>query len=175
MPVLYALLLEDQRWYIGKTDNMDQRWADHLAGSGAQWTRVYRPLKVYETRPCGINTFEEDHMLKEYMRRYGVHRVRGGSYTRIHLDHEEIRILTREIRSSTDACWKCGVSGHVSTVCPDLDYGDDSSDDNSSLEDGADSDHKDYPNDTCYRCGREGHWASRCYARYDVCGRRLQL
>lgn len=42
----YVLLCADQSLYGGFTTDVAKRFATHLAGKGAKYTRVHRPLKV---------------------------------------------------------------------------------------------------------------------------------
>ena len=41
---VYVLRLEGGRYYIGKSDNVMNRYQQHLGGSGSAWTRKYRPV-----------------------------------------------------------------------------------------------------------------------------------
>lgn len=42
----YVLLCADQSLYGGFTTDVAKRFATHLAGKGAKYTKVHRPLKV---------------------------------------------------------------------------------------------------------------------------------
>lgn len=42
----YVLLCEDNSLYGGFTTDVAKRFATHVAGKGAKYTRVHRPLKV---------------------------------------------------------------------------------------------------------------------------------
>lgn len=42
----YVLLCADNSLYGGFTTDVAQRFATHLAGKGAKYTKVHRPLKV---------------------------------------------------------------------------------------------------------------------------------
>ncbi|MFC6274673.1 GIY-YIG nuclease family protein [Levilactobacillus tangyuanensis] len=42
----YVLLCEDDSLYGGFTTDVAKRFATHLAGKGAKYTRVHRPVKV---------------------------------------------------------------------------------------------------------------------------------
>ena len=56
---VYALKLTDGKYYIGKSDNLEQRLQSHFSGSGAAWTRTYTPIKVVEIRE-NVSRFEEE-------------------------------------------------------------------------------------------------------------------
>ena len=47
-PILYILLLENNKYYIGITLNLNQRLAQHFTGEGSQFTKKYRPLEVHK-------------------------------------------------------------------------------------------------------------------------------
>ncbi len=43
---VYAIECEDGSQYIGQTEDLRQRWQEHLAGRAAQWTKQHRPVAV---------------------------------------------------------------------------------------------------------------------------------
>ena len=43
---VYALECDDGSVYIGHAENLQQRWEQHRAGSGAQWTKQHPPVRV---------------------------------------------------------------------------------------------------------------------------------
>ena len=43
---VYMLLIENGALYCGYTDNVEKRFAAHLCGKGAKYTRANKPLKV---------------------------------------------------------------------------------------------------------------------------------
>lgn len=82
---LYALRLEDGFYYVGVTAYKDatRRFEQHVAGKGAKWTRLHKPLEIIEVRNIGIcrqtTAIEaECLMTREYMKEYGLYKVRGG-------------------------------------------------------------------------------------------------
>jgi cellular nucleic acid-binding protein len=171
---VYALKLANGKYYIGKSDNLEQRIQSHFSGSGAAWTREHKPLKLVEIRE-NVSHFEEDKMTKEYMEKYGIDNVRGGAYTQVELPEDSREYLRREIRGSTDVCFKCNRKGHWANQCyaktveiwcceychSEFDTQKQAERHESScglreLKNGRGN---------CYRCGRTGHWASQCYAR----------
>lgn len=47
-PIIYVLELESEMYYIGITLNFNHRLAQHMNGTGAIWTRLYKPKRVVE-------------------------------------------------------------------------------------------------------------------------------
>jgi len=82
-PMIYVLELEDDCFYIGITMNLNLRIAQHLAGSGAQWTKMHRPVKIVEVFYEGCTRQKEDEVTKRYVEIYGAECVRGGSWCRV--------------------------------------------------------------------------------------------
>ena len=78
--MIYVLELEGNNWYIGITHNFNIRLAQHLSGSGAGWTRLYKPIRVAEIFFEGCDRKMEDDVTKRYMEKYGKDKVRGGSW-----------------------------------------------------------------------------------------------
>jgi predicted GIY-YIG superfamily endonuclease len=157
MTTLYVLALQNGKYYVGKTDNVQERVCQHFAGIGAAWTQLHRPVRLLRTVPY-TGPLSEDTLVKEMMLRHGVDAVRGGSYSNSVLTQEQQTILRQELRGARDTCFHCGGVGHMATICNkkeklEYDNGEEEEDD-----------------DECFRCGRYGHWASECYARYDIEG-----
>jgi len=169
---VYALKLEDGKYYIGKSDNLEQRIQSHFSGSGSAWTREHRPVKVIEKR-YNVSRFEEDKMTKEYMEKYGIDNVRGGSYTQVELPEDSRDVLQREIRGAGDVCFKCNRSGHWASQCYArtvgvwvCNYCESEFETKQQAERHERScGTKKRDGGGCFRCGRTGHWANQCYAR----------
>jgi predicted 3-demethylubiquinone-9 3-methyltransferase (glyoxalase superfamily) len=52
---VYAIKCDDGSLYIGQTDDLKQRWQEHVAGRGAEWTKKHKPQyiahhEIYPTR-----------------------------------------------------------------------------------------------------------------------------
>lgn len=116
MTSIYILQLEHGCFYIGKSDNVSKRYQEHVNGKGSAWTRLHKPISLERT-VNHASAFDEDKITKEYMAKYGIDKVRGGSYVQIELTRAQIEVLTREIRGAKDLCTKCGRSGHFVKDC----------------------------------------------------------
>ncbi|MBB5395135.1 GIY-YIG nuclease family protein [Mucilaginibacter sp. AK015] len=76
---VYVLLLKNAHFYVGITDNLQRRIAEHFAGKGAEYTKRYQPLEVLEVFPNATYLLETK-VTRDYMNKYGKDRVRGGIY-----------------------------------------------------------------------------------------------
>ena len=108
---IYVLRLKGGRYYVGKSNNVMNRYQQHLNGNGSSWTRKYKPVSLEKTIK-NISPFEEDKITKEYMSKYGIDKVRGGSYVEMELSEFHMDALKMEIWAANDLCAQCGRSGH---------------------------------------------------------------
>jgi len=114
---LYVLELVKNKYYIGKTSkSVPYRFYEHKKGIGAEWTKLYKPIKILEQFES-TDKFIENIYMKKYMDRYGIENVRGGSYANTKLFDWQIKALEHELRGYNDLCFTCGKSGHYSSNC----------------------------------------------------------
>jgi hypothetical protein len=116
MVYIYALLLETNKYYIGKTENPKFRIDSQFNGNGTYWTKKYKPIQIIEVIP-NCNNFDEDKYTLTYMEKYGIHNVRGGSFCQMVLPNDKIQLLTQMIHNATDTCFICGSKGHYANKC----------------------------------------------------------
>ena len=114
---IYILKLNDNKYYIGKTNRtVNNRYQEHLEGTGSYWTKKYKPLSIIKQIE-NSSPYDEDRYVKEYMAIYGIDNVRGGSYNQEELTCETIRFLRNELRTSNNECYKCGSTSHFVSEC----------------------------------------------------------
>lgn len=113
---IYVLRLQGGKFYIGKSDNVAHRYQQHLNGSGSAWTRKYKPISLEKTVE-NVSSFDEDKITKQYMAKYGIENVRGGSYVEINLSDFHMEALKMEIWAAKDLCTNCGRKGHFTKDC----------------------------------------------------------
>lgn len=85
MGFVYLLQLQDNKYYIGRTDDIERRIGQHFLGNGAVWTRLFKPLSVISYEIEKDDWFENFKTL-QIMKIYGIDKVRGGSWCMIELD-----------------------------------------------------------------------------------------
>ena len=94
MVFIYVLQLEQEKYYIGKTENPNFRIEQHFSSGGAAWTKKYNPISVIEIIP-DCDDYDEDKYTRRYMDNYGIDNVRGGSFCEVVLDETTIKIIRK--------------------------------------------------------------------------------
>lgn len=145
VPSIYCLRLENGKYYVGKTNNLEYRIKQHFNGEGSDWTKINKPVDIHETHD-ERDEFDENNTTKKYMSEFGIDNVRGGSYCNVFLPDVEIRLLEKELKSANDECYKCGKSGHIAKNCK-----------------------KTVTPIVCLKCGEIGHYANRCTFKGVIC------
>lgn len=148
---IYILKLEEGKYYIGKTNSLADRYAQHCEGIGSKWTTKYKPICILDTHPG--DGYDEDMYTKRFMGLYGIENVRGGSYCMVELDKSIIYHLEREIRSAEDKCLSCGSDGHMAKECQTKEKG-----------------KENILTNYCDRCDRSGHNKDKCFAKTKLDG-----
>ena len=116
MVYIYVLLLEQGKYYVGKTTNPEFRLEKHFNYGGSEWTIKYKPVQVLEIiRDC--DDYDEDKYTRIYMDKFGIENVRGGSFCQIVLPKETVAVLEKMKMTSQDKCYKCGQNGHLAKYC----------------------------------------------------------
>ena len=122
MVYIYALKLEQNKYYIGKTNTPKFRIEDHFTSNGSEWTKMYKPLSILEIKP-NCDDYDEDKITRQYMDKYGIDNVRGGSFVSIILNKTTIDILQQMSNGTNNKCITCGGNGHFSKDCVKIQFG----------------------------------------------------
>jgi len=96
---LYVLALADGCFYVGLTSDVDRRLSEHLAGEGAEWTKLHPPQQVLHSVCTGTKDGRaaeqmEDEVTVTLMLRHGIDKVRGGHFS--YPDQESVEIHLRQ-------------------------------------------------------------------------------
>ena len=130
MPLaVYVLACRGNNYYVGVADNVEAAYMEHYMGVGSEWTRLHTPIRVERVIP-DAESYDESALLRHYFLLHGVDRVRGGPYTTVvlteaqktslaHLlgDADELMGAFANIALTTEACARCGGSGHRAKLC----------------------------------------------------------
>jgi len=113
---IYILKLSNNKWYVGKSVDPIKRYKDHVNGCGSAWTTLHKPIYIEEI-VGNMSPFDEDKITKEYMSKYGIDNVRGGSYVQTELSEIQKGALKIEIWTANNLCTQCGAAGHFAKDC----------------------------------------------------------
>lgn len=155
--LIYVLMLENNKFYIGKTSNLEKRFNAHINGNGSQFTKKYKPINIHKVYK-ELSEFDEDNYTKKYMKLFGINNVRGGTYCNINLNTHQMNLLKKELNTIKNECYKCGRNTHYINDCYAKIH-----------IDGHVLNNVDQIT-TCYKCGRNNHCSNDCYAKTHING-----
>ena len=117
---VYILELAEGRVYVGKSQDVRRRVAQHLAGAGSAFTKAYPPTghllpRLGDVRG-GSDAAERDETLRSMFLR-GIGNVRGWRYTQVALPAKEFEDAEANIRELFDLCRRCGNGDHFIGRC----------------------------------------------------------
>ena len=119
MNTVYILKLEDNKYYVGKTENINKRVLEHFTNNGSEWTKKYKPIEIINKYKSDDNIYEQRYTW-ETMVKYGIDNVRGAAHCKIELADSEKEYIKQCINSITDKCYKCGIKGHFAKECDNI-------------------------------------------------------
>jgi len=118
MPTVYILKCKNNCYYIGKTHgSYFQDIDNHFQGKGCEWTQEHKPIRVEILRHFCDET-DDDFFTRLYITRYGLDKVRGGSYSELRLSQQQIFELSHYPIDTHITCCKCFMKGHKGHLCP---------------------------------------------------------
>jgi adenosyl cobinamide kinase/adenosyl cobinamide phosphate guanylyltransferase len=116
---VFVLLLEKGYYFVDSATShheMNTKVEKHNNGRLGDWTRYHKPLAI-DRLVESASYFDIDKLVKEYMTRFGIDRVRGGDYSDKELTNDQISTLKKEIWKAINACLRCGRQTHFAKDC----------------------------------------------------------
>lgn len=113
---IYVLELAEGKYYVGRSQDPNERINNHIHNNGSAWTQKYKPIKtlgIYEMK----DKFDENKYTLELMKDKGIMNVRGGSFCKIVLDDNEIGVIEKLINGNENGCYYCGSTYHFIKDC----------------------------------------------------------
>ena len=123
---LYVLRLVEDKYYVGRTEDVTARLERHRRGGATNWTTRFPPLPghdaLYFWKPL-LSDEEEDAVVESLMferyKRHGFDVVRGGTFFHRILPEHRRRALVDKFRVRDERCFVCGDESHASKNCPE--------------------------------------------------------
>jgi hypothetical protein len=167
MVFIYTLKLVENKYYVGKTHDPNFRLESHFNVEGSQWTKIYKPIQLFELKP-DCDDFDEDKITLKYMNKYGIDNVRGGTYVQFNLDDITRSHIEKSICGATNKCFICGNSDHFANDCPTKQTNEQIRQTTKITKPA-----KIIKQNKCQKCLRFGHNANECFATTDINGNYL--
>tara|TARA_Y100000816_G_scaffold278964_1_gene250705 strand:- start:71 stop:502 length:432 start_codon:yes stop_codon:yes gene_type:complete len=81
--IIYKVNCDNNKKYIGKTNNIERRVNQHFSGNGSKVTQKFKPKTVEIIDVCSeySSSAAEQFHTEENIKKYGYENVRGGRYT----------------------------------------------------------------------------------------------
>lgn len=100
MCVVYVLKLEDEKYYVGQSENASLRIDVYFGDDDSKknpWTVKYKPISIIEVIP-ECDEYEGDKYVLRYMKTYGVDNVRGCTFNQVVLPASSLLLIDRMIK-----------------------------------------------------------------------------
>ncbi len=180
--ILYILKLEQDKYYVGITDNFEKRLNEHKNGTGSVWTKLYKYINTFENKEVSneLAEYEETKLTCKLMLDFGVNNVRGAQFCQIEpffkediehlvstighnlkMKYEDVRLKIIQMIEFKENNNEYEEFSEFSE-CSDEEFSECS-----------DEEYEEYNYGTCFRCGRNNHYANSCYAKTNVYGQLL--
>ena len=121
---VYILQLNNNKYYIGQSEDIDRRIWYHKNYQGSKWTTTYQVIN--EIKP---STNKQEHFWEltetlNYMNKYGIENVRGSMFTNIELSQLDKIMAAQLYCELNNLCRKCGKEGHFINQCKETNVAD---------------------------------------------------
>lgn len=116
--IIYILKCEEDKFYVGKTNDIKLSINEHFNGSGSTWTKIYKPIELIEKHESD-DDYDEDKFTLKMMGLYGINNVRGGAFMDVNLQKSDIKTINKilfRINKKYHLCDKLNIS-HGKCFC----------------------------------------------------------
>ena len=100
LPVItigYVLKLENDKYYVGISGNINHRIAQHIAGEASRWSKLHKVISVQSLEVVPNQWgFWEKQMTLTCMKKYGWNNVRGGPFCKVKMLYPPIELSKHE-------------------------------------------------------------------------------
>ena len=110
---IYILRLKDDKYYVGKADNVGDRFMLHLKGN-VLFTKKYPPEEIVYTCPR-LFPSQENLFTLQMMSIFGIDKVRGGNFCQLEIDHS---VIEEKMKFYSTGCFHCQQKSHLFYQCP---------------------------------------------------------
>jgi hypothetical protein len=93
---IYILKLQEDKYYIGKSNDVMSDYIEHLEGRKCKWTQIYRPILIIKSI-LNVSPNEIYSIFNRYISDYGIHKVRGDILQEFVLNPIQIESLKNTI------------------------------------------------------------------------------
>lgn len=100
MNFVYVLQCEDSKYYVGQTSNIVRRFEEHKNGEGSAWTKKHKAFSMVDLVTTTLSDFREVALTLQYMHKYGISNVRGGPFSRIELNSNDIKTIVAMMKNN---------------------------------------------------------------------------
>lgn len=81
----FALKLQENNYYVGRTNNLQLAILNECNGLGSKWTKLYKPIKLIATSAIDSQDKEKlrlkhNRYVISYMKMFGFQKIRGGDF-----------------------------------------------------------------------------------------------
>jgi len=115
---VYVLQLNDNKYYVGQSDDIPRRIWSHENFNGSGWTKRHKFQKRIQNLTKPQSTFWELWETLEQMKDKGIENVRGSMFTNPNVIPQQDKIMAAQLYCEIyNLCRKCGRQGHFITSC----------------------------------------------------------
>jgi len=117
MAYIYILKLEEEKYYVGRSINVEKRLEQHFEKQASAWTRKYPVLDILEKIESS-DEFDEMKYTLRMMGKFGIDNVRGGPFCEISFDPQKREFINSLLSFCSLRCRHCYSKEHFTEKCP---------------------------------------------------------